>query len=334
VPTSSTEELKAIFFESQNIVIAPHVNPDADALGAALALVYGFKQIGKEAIVVSSDRVPQNLAFLPGSLDVKSSIDLPLIEKIDLGIIVDLSALDRLGKTAELFKKTQKIAIIDHHQAAEDGIGDYYLIDPNAAATCLILYRHWKDLGFEFSKECATCLLCGIIGDTGGFRFRNTTPECLEAANHLMNAGADIIQINEELWSKKPLPSIKMLALAANRITLWNHGTVATSYLLESDYEQLQALDEHTEGIVNELLQVDTVLVSALFRETRTGKIRVSVRSRSDLDVSAVCRKFGGGGHVNAAGCVFELPLEAAQSTLIPELIKCADSYSSTSLQA
>lgn len=334
MPTSSTADLKQVFLESQTIVIAPHVNPDADALGAALALVTGFRQMGKHSHVVASDRVPQNLAFLPGSSNVYSSTDFPTIEKIDLGIIVDLSSLDRLGKTADLMKKADQIAIIDHHQAAEDGIGDYYLIDPNAAATCLILYRHWHDLGFEFNKESATCLLSGIIGDTGGFRFRNTTSECLDAANHLMKAGADIIQINEELWGKRPLPALKMLALAADRIQLWSNGTVATSYLMESDYEQHQALDEHTEGIVNELLHVDTVLVSALFRETRTGKVRVSVRSRSDLDVSAVCRKFGGGGHINAAGCVFELSLEAAQSTLIPELIKCADSYSSINLQA
>ncbi|MBA3725931.1 MAG: bifunctional oligoribonuclease/PAP phosphatase NrnA, partial [Armatimonadetes bacterium] len=177
------------------------------------------------------------------------------------------------------------------------------------------------------TPRLAQYLLTGIATDTGSFRFRNTDPASLDAASHLVAMGADLTQINEEVWEKKPLSAIKLLSAALNHLQMHADGRISASHLSTDDYESSGAKDEDSEGIVNEIGRVRTVLISAMFREPKPGRIRVSVRSRGTIDVSAVCRQFGGGGHVNAAGCTFDTSLEEAQGLLIPALEACLESY-------
>ena len=321
------EEFKKAIESAERIVIAAHINPDGDTIGGALAFRIGLESLGKRVEVVCSDPVPANLRFLPGSEFVRMpETDESSVRSYDLAILVDLSLPDRLGKAQDLIASAQRLAIIDHHQPSDKTPPCIHLIRPDASASCLILYDLLPALDIVINSEIAQCLLTGIVTDTGAFRFRNTDSASLTAASRLLALGADLTIINEELWEKRELPAIRLLSVALSRLQLHADGRIAESYLLRSDYEETNAGDEHTEGIVNELGRVDTALISVLFREPKPGRIRVSLRSRGEIDVSEVSRQFGGGGHVNAAGCTFNSTIEEARADLLPALEACMES--------
>jgi phosphoesterase RecJ-like protein len=317
--------LKQAIDGAKSILVASHQHPDGDAIGAVLALKAGLEALGKQVTAVSSDRVPNNLRFLPDweSIQVIAEDAPPPQQVADLAIMVDVSVVARLGRAAPFLEAAKTLAVVDHHQPSDDPPGDIRVIDPKASATCLILYLILPELGIDNTPAIAQCLLTGIATDTGSFRFGNTDPISLDAASHLVALGANLTQINEEVWEKKPLSAINLLRAALNHMELHSSGQIATSYLANDDYAAAGATDEDSEGIVNEIGRVRTVMISAMFREPKPGKIRVSVRSRGAYDVSAVCRLFGGGGHVNAAGCTFDTSMEEAIAALLPALEEC-----------
>lgn len=320
-------------------MIASHVNPDGDAIGSVLALGWSLRQLGLQVRLLSHDPVPMNLRFLPGwdIIEVLSPERTPAKEAYQepplpkepglLGIVADVGVMERLGRSHQLLEAAEKLVVIDHHQPADVPPGDIQIVDPGASATCLILYRLLPEIGVEISPDIAQCLLTGIITDTGGFRYQNTDPESLEAASKLLSLGADMMQINREVWEKKPISAVRLMCTALNHLELYANSQIAISHLSLGDYKEFDATDEDTEGIVNEIGRINTAQIAALFREHKQNRIRVSVRSRGDIDVAAVCRQFGGGGHINAAGCTFESSIEEAKSLLIPALEECLASY-------
>jgi phosphoesterase RecJ-like protein len=320
-------ELRNAIDSASTVFITSHVHPDGDAVGSLLALHIALAARGKSVSSALHDAIPRNLRFLPRWNEIAEIHDEhAILPAADLAILVDVGHLPRVGRTQKGLLAAKSFAVIDHHQLGEDNPGDIRVIDPDASATSLILYQIFHDIGLEMTPEIAQCLLTGIATDTGSFRFRNTDPESLDAASHLVAIGADLSIINEEVWEKKPLAAVSMLGRALQHLQLLCDGRIATSYLTNLDYAECGALDEHTEGIVNEVGRVDTVLITALFREPTKNRVRVSVRSRGDIDVSAVCRKFGGGGHINAAGCTFEGSIENAMSILVAALKECLGS--------
>ncbi|MCH8275818.1 MAG: bifunctional oligoribonuclease/PAP phosphatase NrnA [Armatimonadetes bacterium] len=321
----AVRQLKKAVDEAQRILIAAHVNPDGDTIGAALALAHGLA-LGKEVVAVCSDPVPANLRFLPGWEKIISAKESPDAikqlgeQEFDLAIIVDLSAATRLGGVQTLVEDAKQLAIVDHHEAAglvPDGI---HVGWPDYAATCLILHEVLAHLGVPITSKIAQCLLAGIATDTGNFKFRNTDPKALRAAADLLEMGGDITQINEEIWDRKPLPALKLLARALSNLRLSAKGRVVISCLSLQDYKDSGASEEHSENIVNAVGSVKTAQVFALFREGKGGKVRVSLRSHGDVDVARICSRYDGGGHINAAGCTFESTLESAMETLVPVL--------------
>lgn len=322
--------LKEAICAAEVITLASHVNPDGDNIGALLALAIGLRNTGKEVRVFSHDPIPANLMFLPQTELIEilpEGCSLPDVAS-DLGIIVDVSVIDRMGRSQSILASARHLAVIDHHEPSDTPPGDIRIIDSSASATCLILYKIFPELGIAMSPDIAQCLLTGIATDTGSFRFQNTDPASLDAASHLVELGANLSEINLEVWEKKPLSSIILLSRALNKMRLRADGRLVFTSISREDFESSGALDEHSEGIVNDIGRVDTALIAALFREPKKGRIRVSVRSRGNIDVSAVCRNFGGGGHVNAAGCTFESTIEEAMSSLLPALEECLESYS------
>ncbi len=323
--------LRSAIDVSNRIVIIPHVNPDGDAIGSALALSHALKKIGKSVALIGADEVPKNLRFLPGWEDFQSARDLfpndeavdgaaATVGTFDLAIIADLSAPTRLAHARHLLPLAKQIAVIDHHELGDEVAEGILLIDPSYSATALLLFEVWDRLGLELSAAIAQCLLTGIATDTGGFKFQNTDAKSLHAAAELVKHGADITEIHEQVWDRKPLSAIRLLAVALANIQVAADGSVAYSRIRNSDYATANATDEDTEGIVNEIGKLDSAIVFALFREHSPGRVRVSVRSRGEIDVAQVCRAFGGGGHKNAAGCTFETGVDSAIDILLPAL--------------
>lgn len=269
--------------------------------------------------VVCHHAPPRNLQFLPG---IDRLRQVPKQEEHDLGIMLDLDALDRLGSTEPYFALCQRIVVIDHH-VPHEAPGDLRIVDVSASATALILARLFLAVDTPITADMATCLLTGIVTDTGSFRFRNTTPEALSVAAILLEKGADLNRVNEEVFQRKPLASTRLLGHMLDTMRLESQNQIAVGVLTNRDFEYTFASDEDTEGFVNEMLFIDSVQIAAILREPKPGRIRCSIRSRGELDVASVARQFGGGGHRNAAGCTFDLSIEDAELLLTEKLREC-----------
>lgn len=305
-----------------SILIGTHLNPDGDALGSALAMSHYLDDQGIQNEVICHHLAPRNLQFLPGVNRVRNE---PSQEKYDLGIVLDLDSLDRLGNTEPFFAGCRRVIVIDHH-VPHEAPGDLRIVDTLSPATAVILTRLFNYLGVEITPDIATCLLTGIVTDTGSFRFRNTTAEALSLSAGLLEHGGDIATVAEEIFQRKPLASARLLGVTLANMNLDCDDQLAWSVLHFRDFAMANARDEDTEGFVNELLSIETVQISALLREPKPGKTRCSLRSRNQHDVSAVARVFGGGGHRNAAGCTFDCAPGEASELLVQEMRKCLGS--------
>lgn len=304
---------------ASSVLIGTHLNPDGDALGCALAMSHYLDGLKIQNEIVCHHLAPKNLQFLPGVNRIRLQ---PSQEKYDLGIVLDLDSMERLGNAEQFFTGCSRIVVIDHH-VPHEAPGDLRIVDTDSPATAVILTRLLLKLGATITPEMATCLLTGIVTDTGSFRFRNTTAEALSLSAGLLEHGGDIGTVAEEIFQRKPLSSARLLGRALDGLQLDSEDRIAWSALAYRDFEMIGAKDEDTEGFVNELLSIETVQISALLREAKPGRTRCSLRSRAGRDVAAVARVFGGGGHKNAAGCTFDCGPEEAVDLLVPEMRRC-----------
>lgn len=304
------------------MLISTHVNPDGDALGSALAIKHWLDDQGKANELICNNFAPYNLEYLPNVGSIKKS---PERAGHDLAIVVDLDNFDRLGATRPFIEAIPDVILIDHHVPHESP-GTLRIVDSAAPATALILLRLFEQLEVNLTKEIADCLLTGIVTDTGSFRYRNTTAEALHAAARLLERGANIVQVGEEVYGKRPLHSLELVGRMLSKMHLEMDGRLAWAALSERDFADFGADEVHTEGLTNELLSIHTVQIAAVLRQPVGKIVRASIRSRGEWDVAGVARQFGGGGHRNAAGCTFETSLEDAESQLVEGLRRCLES--------
>lgn len=306
--------LKERLLSAKRVLIGTHLNPDGDALGSALGFSLWLDSIGVVNEVLNHHDSPRNLRFLPGIDRVRKT---PSAEA-DFGVVLDLDALHRLGSTGPYFE-TIPFALIDHHIPHESP-GEIRIVQTDAAATALIVARMLQEAGETITPEMATCFYTGIVTDTGSFRFRNTSAEALETAALLLERGADFVTVSEHVFQSRRRASARLLGGLLEGMTLEMDDRLAWGSVSQADFATADASDDDTEGFVNELLAIDTVQVAALLRETKPDVVRCSIRSRGTVDVADAVRVFGGGGHRNAAGCSFDMPLAEAERLLVGRL--------------
>ena len=281
------EELR----HASSVLIGTHLNPDGDALGSSLALAAYLDRLGLDVEVLCHHPAPRNLRWLPG---VGRLRQWPKTEKADLAIMVDLEAKDRLGDVRDPILQTPRLVVIDHH-VPHEAPGDLRIVDVEASATALIIARLLLELGAEITPDMATNLLTGIITDTGSFRFRNTTPESFSVSAILLEKGADLARVNEEVFGRRPLASTMLLGHMLDTMRLECGNRIAVGVLTRADFERTMATDEETEGFVNEMLSIDSVAIAGhparaqagahpvlapLARRLRRGDRRPGVRRR------------------------------------------------------
>lgn len=324
---ASPSELRAMLPElikeiqaANSIVLASHVNPDGDSIGSLLAMSFVLDQLNKPHTVLTHHQPPRNLKFLP-QVERLTQIEEDLSP--DLAIVLDLENLDRVGASLlGTIEKAKRLVVIDHHIPHERP-GDLRIISTKSPATASILADLIQDSEIQITQEIATCLLTGIITDTGSFRFPNTTSHAMHCAAGLLEAGASLAQIIEEVYMRASLPSIRLKGEALSRLKLSLDNRIAWTCLPYEVFQEHQASDEDTEGLVNELLAIETVEIAAILREHSPGIIRGSLRSRGERNVAILAREFGGGGHKNAAGVSFRGSIDKAESQLVEEMKKC-----------
>jgi phosphoesterase RecJ-like protein len=305
--------------EAKRVLIGTHLNPDGDALGSALAMQRVLTSVGIEAEVVCHHAAPRNLRFLP---QVENLSPVPRMEGHDLGLVLDLDSLDRLGSTRPYLEACPFMIVVDHH-VPMDQPGDLRLVDTTASATAAILTEFLLEVGADIDASTALCLLTGIVTDTGSFRFRNSDARSLHLAAALLERGADINLVSDEIFGRKPLAATRLLGHVLEHMVLEADERICWAFLSRADFDACGARDEDTEGFVNELLAIESVEIAALFRESKAGVARVSLRSRQGYDVAQVAQQFGGGGHRNAAGLNLEGDLKGKIADVVAALNQC-----------
>ena len=286
---------------SQKILVTTHQRPDGDAIGAILACARAFRQVGKDVTAHAPDAPPSFLAFLPDITTITTTP--PPVGTVDLVMALDHSELARTGLARELLDGQSPVVAIDHH-VTSDRVGSLVVVLPEAAATCEILSELLPVLGLPVDSGTATCLLTGIVTDTGSFQHANTSPTVLRTASFLLERGANLRAIVHATFGGRPLPALRIMGRALERIETNPATGAAVSIITHNDLRECGATLDDLSGVVNMLNSIPEASFSLLLTEYERGKVKGSLRSEPEhrIDVSKIAQRFGGGGHALASG--------------------------------
>lgn len=304
---------------AESIVILAHENPDGDAVGSSLAFYNALKIYGKENVDVIIPECPKTFNFLPGADDIKKSSD---VENYDLAIAVDCAALEMLNGWKRYFENATNTVVIDHH-GTNTMYGDYNFVNPDAPACAevmIVLLNHFK---MEINKEIGTCLLSGIITDTGGFKYKGVTAETFEFVAGLLKKGVNVSDTYRKVLQVKTRSSFELTRIANDRLEFLDDGKIAFTYVTEEDLESVNSIPGDHEGIVDIGRDVEGVEVSIFIRANRHGKYKVSLRSNNYVNVAEIALLFGGGGHVKSAAFPTSDRIELIKEKVLREVRRC-----------
>jgi bifunctional oligoribonuclease and PAP phosphatase NrnA len=308
--------------ENHSFILACHENPDGDALGSALALAHVLRQQGKDVTVVCEGGLAENYRFIPEQETLMESTDR---RDFDVGVLIDCEGLKRAGSAADVVAGAQIGACVDHH-IPDDEFGQIRVVDQKASSTAELVVRLLDANDVPVDEVAATQLMTGLINDTGGFRFGNTKAETFRVAARLTELGASPSAIAREVYETRSAKALKLLGRTLGSLQVAAGGEVVWSVIRKRDLEELGCQDADTDGVVNFLGYAKGARVAALFRELGDAEVRVSLRSRDGFDVNRVARAFDGGGHVAAAGCTLNMPLDQARDAVLGEVLKWTES--------
>ena len=321
---SDMQAVVAALKENERFVVTSHEAPDGDALGSLLATGLALRELGKDVVMFLGGPAP-----LPGEyrfLELESR-GLQRERPSDLGervlVAVDCASASRVGAEPGVVEAARFTVNIDHHHD-NPRFGDVDLIVPDASSTGEVLADVFRELGVELTPEIAEALYIALVTDTGRFQYANTSPKALRLAAELVEAGADVHRVFQGVYENVQFAKLKLLARALERAQVLEGGEIVVSHLLRGDFEAVGATEPYSEGIIDVLRSVEGSAVSALIREPPrdSGPVRkVSLRSSVDeVDVSAIARKSGGGGHREAAGFSSDLSIDEITEFIVREV--------------
>lgn len=320
---STFPEIASALRAAQRIVIVSHVRPDGDAFGSQLALALSLRQLGKDVAVWNEDGLLDKYSFIPGGelLHVPTADAAPF----DLGVALDTAGQNRLGLAGELARAPKWINI-DHHPT-NPRYGDLVFIDPTAPATGQILFELISSEDLPMDAKIAENLFVAISTDTGSFQYPNTTARTFEIGAELVKCGVDVGRVSQLLYESYPLRRAELLRELLGTMRIEANGNVAAFSLSLAVVERLRVKAEDNEGLIDHLRAIEGVVVAVFFEELIEGKVRVSMRSKSETaDVSDICQRFGGGGHKLAAGARIRGSLAEVEERIlkaISDVVNC-----------
>ena len=304
--------------KSNNIVLAAHINPDGDALGSSLSLYPILKKMGKKVSVFNVTKpLPMYLDFLPNFDKVTDKLP----KNYDLLISFDCGSFDRLG----IEEKPSFLINIDHH-ISNTKYGDLNIIDPKAASSSQVVYNMLKANNIDILTDSAICIYTALVTDTGSFQYESVNDKVFEMAADLVRTGVKPDFVAKMLFQRDRLSRLRLLAKAYDTIELCCEGKVAFVEVTKEMMEITGAIKDDTDTIVNSVRAIASVEVACMLREDDDG-IKISLRSKNYADVSKIAVKYGGGGHIRAAGATIkdEFDFEKVKEMLkkdLKEIIK------------
>lgn len=300
-------------------VLTSHINPDGDAVGSALGLARLLHSLGKGAVVWLHDPVPAIYEPIPGSDRIHSGGEPPpgFPESFDDAILLECPRFDRCGLDDPLSEL--RLVNIDHHLGNEQ-YGEVNWVDSAAPSLGEMIYRLGKAMLVDIDDTTAAILYMTLVTDTGGFRFANSTARAFDAAARLVEEGAQPELVSQWIYDNQPEARVRLLAEMLSTLEIHAGGRVASVVLTPEMFERAGANASHAEDLIDVPRSISGVDALTLLKEKGDGMIRVSLRSRGDIDVEAIARLHGGGGHHNAAGFTQEDSLDNLRREMVGAL--------------
>ena len=309
------KKIASLIHEKRSFFLSGHRKPDGDTVGSELAMESLLRRLGKSVDVYNAESVPESLLFLPGARRIRTARKVS--KNYDAAVIFECFDSDRMGNIIDLKKQAEITVNIDHH-ILHSHFGDINLINTEASSNSEQLFYLFEELGLPITKDEAACLYTGIMADTGRFQHSNTNAETLRIASNLVRRGANPSFLCEKIYGTRNFSSLKLLGFALSTLTIASGNKIAYAKIRQSDFKRTRSSDEETEEIVNYGLQVPSVLISLLLRETsKKNVIKASLRSRRNVNVCDLAQRFGGGGHKYASGCRVEADIDTVLQNIL-----------------
>jgi phosphoesterase RecJ-like protein len=293
------QRIVAALRRSRRVCVVGHIRPDGDCIGSQLALALALKNDGLQVACWNEDPAPRKLAFLdPDGLFQRPRRG----QKFDCVIATDSASFERLGRVGASIRDRRLLINIDHH-ASNTRYGDLNWISPRDPSTGELIYRLLEAGRWPVTRPIADCLFTAVSTDTGSFQYPSTRPSTYQVAARLVQRGADLARICNEVYQSYSLSRVRLMRDLLNHFRLTHDDRIAYYWLKKDTYARAGASPDESEGLIDHIRAIEPVVVACVFEEMEPGLTRVSLRSKSDdVDVSRIAGEFGGGGHRAAAG--------------------------------
>ena len=314
---------KEAISQYRSFLVMSHQRPDGDAVGSSLAMALALQHEGKAVEVWNEDPLPKKFDFLPGGEFWRVTPGAPEEKsRFDVVVSVDNANKKRLGRAVEILTAAKMWINIDHH-ASNERFGDLNIVDPDSPATGEILYRLFKGAGLKVTREMAVSLFVAISTDTGSFSYPATTAQSFQIAADLVAQGLKVGDISKIIYESYPLGRFRLMQRFLSKTGFRAANRISYSWIHPGDYHETQAQPEDSEGLIDMIRSIDSVVACVMFEQLEDGKIRLSLRSKDPhIDVNKIAQKFGGGGHALAAGARTSGKAEEIQEKVLSDLEK------------
>jgi phosphoesterase RecJ-like protein len=316
-PTTTAPEIARIvdaIRERRRFVLSSHVRPDGDAIGSQLAMAYALRAMGKDVRIVNRDAAPGPLMTFPGVAGIEIAPDAG--SGFDAAIIMECGDLARTGVSG---LERGFVINIDHHPG-NTGYGQINWFDPSAAACGEMVFDLVAALGVPLSVEIATHVYVAILTDTGSFHFSSISPRTFEICKQALEAGVDPVQIARTVFDSSTMARLKLFGSVLNAMQVDASGQIAVLYIDQAVTRAAGGSNDDTDGLINEPLTVKEIQAVIFFKHVEGDEYRVSMRSKGAVDIGAVAKTFGGGGHKNAAGCTVKGSIDALTTMFVEKV--------------
>jgi phosphoesterase RecJ-like protein len=306
-------------------VITSHIHPDGDSIGAQLAFLLLLESLGKKVEIINQDPIPEPYLFLPQSHRIKPIDQIKdfnsYFNDYKVGVLLDCSEWERVGKVSEYFRKLPLIINIDHHPD-NNGLGKYNYIDEESSAVAEQIYNIFKEAKYNITYDIALCLYVAILTDTGSFKQANTTSYTHQVVADLLSYGISPSKIYDKLYDVKTSAIIHLIGLVLSTVQLNKSGEIAWVRVTKGFFDEVGLPDIEADWVMDYLRTIKGVKVNLLFREIDESSTKVNFRSKIGVDVGRIAKCFKGGGHHQAAGATVNFPLEIAEKKVVSEVEK------------